>query len=103
MTTLCVKTLVADLDLWPDDGWTMLDDRNQYRVVSEHGEPIGVVWAHIRPDRDEWCRGSALWKRRDHGSTWILVSLDPIHVEPSLLCRVCGAHGFLRAGGWTPA
>lgn len=31
--------------------------------------------------------------------TWELVSLDPIHVEPSLLCG-CGSHGFIRHGAW---
>ncbi len=31
--------------------------------------------------------------------TWELHSLDPLHVEPSLLCG-CGSHGFIRAGAW---
>lgn len=32
-----------------------------------------------------------------------LVSRDPLHVEPSILCPVCGDHGFIREGRWVPA
>jgi hypothetical protein len=33
------------------------------------------------------------------GPKWDLVSLDPIHVEPSVLCD-CGDHGWIRNGKW---
>jgi len=32
-----------------------------------------------------------------------LVSEDPLHIEPSILCRACGDHGFIRDGRWQPA
>lgn len=35
------------------------------------------------------------------GAVWQVVSFDPIHVEPSLLCS-CGDHGFIRGGLWWP-
>jgi|SRR6185369_994852 len=35
------------------------------------------------------------------GAVWQVVSFDPIHVEPSLLCS-CGDHGFIRGGRWVP-
>lgn len=34
-----------------------------------------------------------------------LVSLDPLHLEPSLICAEtppCPWHGWLRAGRWSP-
>lgn len=34
---------------------------------------------------------------------WDLVSADPITLSPSLLCRTCGHHGFIRDGRWVPA
>lgn len=34
---------------------------------------------------------------------WDLISEDPIHIEPSLLCRACGDHGFVRNGLWVAA
>jgi hypothetical protein len=32
-----------------------------------------------------------------------LVSREPLHLEPSLLWRCCGLHGFVRNGTWIPA
>jgi len=34
-------------------------------------------------------------------NAWQVVSLDPLHIEPSLLCS-CGNHGFIRNGKWEP-
>jgi hypothetical protein len=31
-----------------------------------------------------------------------LVSLDPLHLEPSLMWMCCGKHGFIREGRWQP-
>lgn len=32
-----------------------------------------------------------------------LISRDPLHLEPSLLWRCCGLHGWVRGGEWTSA
>lgn len=32
---------------------------------------------------------------------WEVKSLDPLHLEPSLLCG-CGNHGWIRNGRWEP-
>lgn len=32
-----------------------------------------------------------------------LVSEDPLHIEPSILCTACGDHGFIRGGVWANA
>ena len=34
---------------------------------------------------------------------WTLESLEPLTLSPSLLCRWCGRHGFIRDGKWVPA
>jgi hypothetical protein len=34
---------------------------------------------------------------------WTLVSEDPLTLSPSLLCPICGHHGFVREGRWVPA
>ena len=39
-----------------------------------------------------------------HGqATWHVVKWDPLTLEPSVLCRACGDHGFIREGRWVPA
>lgn len=94
--------------LWPEDGWTRLDDGHVYRFVTHEGYdgPAGLIEAHRKPDGD-WCRGGIFWTQvgtPEHPRpVWTLVSLDPLHVEPSLLCRACGSHGFIRDGGWVGA
>lgn len=33
---------------------------------------------------------------------WQVDSMEPLTLNPSLLCRVCGDHGFIRNGKWEP-
>lgn len=32
-----------------------------------------------------------------------VVSMDPLTIEPSILCPDCGTHGFIRHGEWIAA
>ena len=38
----------------------------------------------------------------DH-ATWTVEGWEPLTISPSLLCTVCGDHGFIRQGKWVPA
>lgn len=33
---------------------------------------------------------------------WTVVSIDPLTLSPSLLCRQCGHHGHIINGRWVP-
>lgn len=33
---------------------------------------------------------------------WQVESWEPLTLSPSLLCRSCGLHGFIREGRWVP-
>lgn len=35
--------------------------------------------------------------------TWKVECWEPLTLSPSLLCRGCGDHGFIRAGKWVRA
>jgi hypothetical protein len=37
------------------------------------------------------------------GRVWEVVTWEPLTLSPSLLCRECGDHGFIREGRWVPA
>lgn len=37
------------------------------------------------------------------GPRWELVQEDPLTMAPSILCRICGNHGFIQNGLWVPA
>jgi hypothetical protein len=58
--------------------------------VGAAGLPIPAVvgWIPVKP---AWSEG------------WDVVNIDPLTLSPSLLCRVCRHHGFIRAGRWVPA
>lgn len=74
-------------------------------LIMSDRHPSGYGAIHIdhpMPDGGT-CGHTATWDGSYPPShTWELVSLDPLHLEPSLLCRVCGDHGFIRDGKWAP-
>lgn len=52
----------------------------------------------------ECAGGSGSWiPTNADAEAWTLVSREPLHLEPSLLCRACGDHGWIRGGKWVPA
>ena len=46
-----------------------------------------------------WCVGGITFG----AGGWALESKDPLTVSPSLRCRQCGSHGFIREGKWVKA
>lgn len=70
---------------------------------------VGIHEWHRNPTTGRWCAG---WVPLDvpandyyvPGSEhWQLVSVDPLTLSPSLLCRACQHHGYIRDGRWVPA
>lgn len=90
------------------------DDRDLHDVTGEAPfcilDPDGahVWWFHD-------CNGGVKYGMHTHRSAvmlptggkygWTLVSANPLHIEPSILCvppEGCGTHGFFRDGKWVP-
>lgn len=72
-------------------------------------DPWGVAVDHPRPDGTP-CIGSAAAfdnpvsrQIEPDRQYWTVESLDPLTISPSLLCQLCGDHGFIRQGRWIPA
>jgi hypothetical protein len=103
-----------------------LPDNDRTGIIVGHFHPEGVCAAH----RDlNWqlnggcntdpelctnrCEGGVLFDTpENHRGTsdpplWQVISLDPLHIEPSILMTPgkggCGLHGFIRDGRWVPA
>lgn len=36
-------------------------------------------------------------------ATWRVEQAEPFTISPSILCRACGDHGFIREGRWVRA
>lgn len=78
------------------------------RYVNDDGDWIGIIDHHQKPDGSQCGGGSVLFDVPANAgfadsNKWTLVSEDPFHLEPSLLCRICGDHGFIRDGKWVLA
>lgn len=54
-------------------------------------------------DQEPSCDGAISWCPECSGNTWNLISLDPLHIEPSVACSTHPHHhGFIRQGRWEP-
>ena len=81
---------------------------HRIQFVTWEGEVCAINDYHLKAD-GQWCRGFVDFK----GSKWALqfgpdtgwdvVSREPLTLSPSLLCRACGDHGFIREGKWVKA
>ena len=70
---------------------------------------LGYRIEHPRPDGTGTCQGHVnldlpgVRDRVGGQPVWQVVSLDPLTITPSVLCRACGDHGFITDGRWVAA
>lgn len=87
-----------------------LGDNHRMVFVDYKGEKrVGGHVHHKRPDGSE-CTGFIPFAGRAWANnfselilTWEMVTDEPVTLSPSILCRVCGDHGFVREGKWVKA
>lgn len=86
-----------------------LGDDHFVQFVDYEGEIAGCRIEHKKKDGTP-CDGFVPWKGRSwdrsfNGSiaAWDVVSEEPLTLSPSVLCRACGDHGFVRQGKWVRA
>lgn len=74
-------------------------------VALPDGSRGGFLMTHPRPDTGEPCypTGYYIPTHPESPVRWTVESEDPLTLAPSLACRVCGDHGFIRDGKWVPA
>lgn len=81
------------------------------RRVEWEGEPAAIDDFHLRPDGSV-CSGfipfrgtaySKLFEGSPNYQAWDVLSAEPLTLSPSLLCRVCGDHGYITNGRWVKA
>lgn len=72
-------------------------------------DKAGYIQTHGRHNGDGQCESGGLFDLpgiRDAfpgRAVWQVESWEPLTLSPSLLCSVCGNHGFVRNGAWVPA
>lgn len=88
---------------------------HRFEFTGIYGQPEDVIGGgiHYHPKPagaecegdDGMCAGAVTFKGhgQDGHPEWDVVSMDPLTLSPSLLCRTCGSHGFIRGGKWVDA
>lgn len=79
-----------------------------YTVGDEDDTHVGLIDFHHKPDGSPCSGGSVLFDvpQNSHAPghvRWQLISEDPLTLSPSLLCGLCGDHGWIRDGRWVAA
>ena len=71
-------------------------------IRTVEGVTSGVNYAHLSPDgkRHESFIHFNLFGEK---TGWDVLSMKPLTLSPSLRCRRCDHHGFIREGRWVPA
>lgn len=110
---------MGERDSWLYDAMRGRDEHSNFEPEKVHdlGSDVMIVF-YTRGDSDErvgfmeshptpegvGCHGSVMFdvpaNAEQTGAKWQLISLDPLHIEPSVLCNGCGHHGFVRDGRW---
>ena len=82
---------------------------SSFRWLSDHGQIVGLIEHHPKPEDGPgyYCGGYVRWDAHEKAKHQ-LVSGGPgdeehLTLSPSLLCRTCGNHGFIRDGKWVTA
>lgn len=76
------------------------------RVLNAAGSWLGIHEYHLGVAGKLCCGFVGFDTPETHEVTtpqspkWQVESWDPLTLSPSLLCRRCGNHGFLRSGCW---
>lgn len=87
-----------------EDKWEDIGHGVRISRVNFEGKFAGIQWRHRRPDNGEECSGGFVnFAGRHMTDGWKLESEQPLTMSPSLLCRGCQCHGFIRDGKWVPA
>lgn len=69
------------------------------------GQIVGLTEAH-KDKGGNVCMGYVRFEGTrggygsDNAAKWKVESVSPLTLSPSILCRTCGNHGFIRQGKW---
>jgi hypothetical protein len=84
-------------------GWAPDRDLNpQYEGVPDV-ERYGASIKHGDCEAAVIFDGDVQRRLEPNRGRWTVESWEPLTISPSVLCRRCGDHGFIRQGKWVPA
>lgn len=77
------------------------------KTIDKDKQWIGIIEWHIN-SIDNLCEGWVPFDVNseyiiDRTDAWTVESYEPLTLSPSLLCTICGHHGYIREGKWVSA
>ena len=89
---------------WDHNGWHDVGGGVQIVGYTQGGVPgpAGLLERHACVDGYQHV-GMLPYDRGQGGPVWRVLAEDPTTIAPSVLCRQCGLHGWIRDGQWMPA
>ena len=92
-----------------DEDTVSLGPTNGYRKVEYKGDWVGIREIHLN-SAGSTCYGyvpfdtpEAKEVSTEQAPKWQVESWEPLTLSPSLLCTICGSHGFIKQGKWVAA
>ena len=88
--------------------WNPDRELNPQYVHLPDVERFGATIEHVKPD-GETCMSAVTFdapvarELLPGAAIWQVESWEPLTLSPSLLCRRCGDHGFIKEGKWVRA
>jgi len=104
---------LPDLDLgfnhlfWYFGWWPDRDLNPQYAHLPDVPRG-GAIISHLKPDGSSCTSGinfdlPVMRQIFPEQACWKVESWEPLTLSPSILCTLCGDHGFIRNGQWVKA
>jgi hypothetical protein len=98
------------MEIWPSSDIVMhyLNESLSYSTtVDTEGNKIGILlWHNCSDSKPQPSPSGILFDSapaKFSGPRWQLIQENPLTINPSILCRGCGLHGFIRQGKWVDA
>jgi hypothetical protein len=95
-----------------EDSYIDIGDNHSIHFTEYKGDKhAGMNVKHLTPEGKE-CNGfisftGGAWAKEFEGhpthQSWEAQSFEPLTMTPSILCRVCGDHGFITNDKWVKA
>lgn len=104
-----------DRYIWREYSVPVIGEKPQYLTyydkdgeIPEGAVLIGIHEHHKSTKSGLWCGGYLRFENVPEAveagnANHTLVSANPLTIQPSLGCRGCSSHGYIREGKWTDA
>lgn len=98
---------MSNIDDLPEGAIDIGHDVYIVKLHDKEGKWVAIDEYHRNPTTGAWCGGFAPFDVESgyltrQSEKWTVNSFEPLDLSPSLLCRACNHHGYIKQGRWEP-